>query len=41
MAVRTSIARAAIEAHTRTLTEAGLDLVIVSDAPRECPLCRP
>lgn len=41
MAVRTSTARAAIEAHTRTLTEAGLDLVIVSDAPRECPLCRP
>ncbi|MFE1773751.1 phage minor capsid protein [Streptomyces sp. NPDC059008] len=41
MAVRTSTARAAVEAHTRTLTEAGLDLVIVSDAPRECPLCRP
>ncbi|ARF59554.1 phage minor capsid protein [Streptomyces gilvosporeus] len=41
MAVRTSTARAAIEAHTRTLAEAGLDLVIVSDAPRECPLCRP
>ncbi|MFC8095363.1 phage minor capsid protein [Streptomyces sp. NPDC057301] len=41
MAVRTSTARAAIEAHTRTLTEAGLDLVLVSNAPRECPLCRP
>ncbi|MEU5302227.1 phage minor capsid protein [Streptomyces noursei] len=41
MAVRTSTARAAVEAHTRTLSEAGLDLVIVSDAPRECPLCRP
>ena len=41
MAVRTSTARAAIQAHTRTLTEAGLDLVIVSEAPRECPLCRP
>ncbi|MGY4988903.1 phage minor capsid protein [Streptomyces nigrescens] len=41
MAVRTSTARAAVEAHTRALTEAGLDLVIVSDAPRECPLCRP
>lgn len=41
MAVRTSTARAAIEAHTRTLTEAGLDYVLASDAPRECPLCRP
>ncbi|WP_406321040.1 phage minor capsid protein [Streptomyces sp. NBC_00519] len=41
MAVRTATGRAAIEAHTRTLTEAGLDLVLVSDAPRECPLCRP
>ncbi|QKW08050.1 phage capsid protein [Streptomyces sp. NA04227] len=41
MAVRTSTARAAIEAHTRTLTEVGIDLVLVSDAPRECPLCRP
>ncbi|MFJ6748280.1 phage minor capsid protein [Streptomyces sp. NPDC091266] len=41
MAVRTSTARAAVEAHTRTLTEAGLDYVIASDAPRECPLCRP
>ncbi|WP_229880214.1 phage minor capsid protein, partial [Streptomyces echinoruber] len=25
----------------RTLTEHGVDLVVVSDAPRECPLCRP
>jgi hypothetical protein len=25
----------------RTLGEAGVDLVIVSDSPRECPLCRP
>lgn len=41
MAVRTSTARAATEAHTRTLAEAGVDLVIVSDSPRECPLCRP
>ncbi|WP_039936890.1 phage minor capsid protein [Streptomyces himastatinicus] len=41
MAVRTSVARAATEAHTRTLSDAGIDLVIVSDAPRECPLCRP
>ncbi|MFM9368148.1 phage minor capsid protein [Streptomyces sp. Da 82-17] len=41
MAVRTATGRAAVEAHTRTLTEAGLDLVLVSNAPRECPLCRP
>ena len=41
MAVRTSTARAAIESHTRTLTEAGLDYVLASNAPRECPLCRP
>jgi hypothetical protein len=41
MAVRTSVGRAATEAHARTLTDAGVDLVIVSDAPRECPLCRP
>ncbi|WP_345942354.1 phage minor capsid protein [Streptomyces sp. SID2888] len=41
MAVRTSVGRAATEAHTRTLTDAGVDLVIVSDSPRECPLCRP
>ncbi len=40
MAVRTSVGRAATEAHTRTLAEAGVDLVIVSNAPRECPLCR-
>ncbi len=41
MAVRTSVARAATEAHARTLTDAGIELVVVSDAPRECPLCRP
>ncbi|MET8098818.1 phage minor capsid protein [Streptomyces sp. NPDC005236] len=41
MAVRTSVGRAATEAHMRTLSDAGIDLVIVSDTPRECPLCRP
>lgn len=41
MAVRTATARAATEAHMRTLAEHGVDLVIVSAAPRECPLCRP
>jgi hypothetical protein len=40
MAVRTSVGRAATEAHMRTLGTAGVDLVIVSNAPRECPLCR-
>ncbi|MER7346408.1 phage minor capsid protein [Streptomyces aurantiacus] len=41
MAVRTSVGRAATEAHMRTLSDAGVELVVVSDAPRECPLCRP
>ncbi|MGI5444137.1 phage minor capsid protein [Streptomyces sp. CA-243310] len=41
MAVRTATGRAATEAHTRTLTEHGVDLVVVSSSPRECPLCRP
>ncbi|GHJ27008.1 hypothetical protein TPA0910_14410 [Streptomyces hygroscopicus subsp. sporocinereus] len=41
MAVRTSVGRAATDAHARTLSEAGVGLVIVSDSPRECPLCRP
>ncbi|MCX5362885.1 phage minor capsid protein [Streptomyces sp. NBC_00124] len=41
MAVRTSVGRAATEAHMRTLSDAGVELVIVSNAPRECPLCRP
>lgn len=40
MAVRTSVARAATEAHMTTLAAAGVDLVIVSNSPRECPLCR-
>ncbi|MFI6860179.1 phage minor capsid protein [Streptomyces sp. NPDC050421] len=41
MAVRTGVARAATEGHMRTLKTAGVELVIVSNAPRECPLCRP
>ncbi|APD18646.1 MuF-like minor capsid protein [Streptomyces phage Mojorita] len=41
MAVRTATARAATEAHMRTLADAGVELVVVSDAPRECPLCAP
>ncbi|PJN19275.1 phage capsid protein [Streptomyces sp. CB02120-2] len=39
MAVRTSVGRAATEAHMRTLSTAGVELVIASNAPRECPLC--
>lgn len=41
MAVRSVTARAAIEGHIDALTEIGQQLVIVSDAPLECPLCRP
>ncbi|MEU5838783.1 phage minor capsid protein [Streptomyces diacarni] len=41
MAVRSVTARAAVEGHTDTLEEAGVGLVVVSDAPLECPLCAP
>ncbi|MEU3710496.1 phage minor capsid protein [Streptomyces catenulae] len=41
MAVRTSVGRAAVEGHGDRLRAAGLDLVIVSNAPHECPLCAP
>lgn len=41
MAVRTGAGGAAIQGHVATLSASGLDLVLVSDAPRECPLCRP
>ncbi|WP_439675993.1 phage minor capsid protein [Embleya sp. MST-111070] len=41
MTVRTSTGRAAVEAHGDRLRDAGLDLVIVSNAPHECPLCKP
>lgn len=40
MAVRSVTARAAVEGHVDALTEIGVGLVIVSDAPLECPLCR-
>ncbi|MEU9606161.1 phage minor capsid protein [Streptomyces sp. NPDC048057] len=39
MAVRSVTARAAVEGHTDALAELGVGLVIVSDAPLECPLC--
>ncbi|MCB5168006.1 phage minor capsid protein [Streptomyces bambusae] len=41
MAVRSVAARAAIEGHIDALANVGVGLVIVSDAPLECPLCRP
>ncbi|MFE7316415.1 phage minor capsid protein [Streptomyces sp. NPDC057555] len=39
MAVRTAVGRAAVEAHGDRLRAAGVSLVIVSNAPHECPLC--
>jgi hypothetical protein len=41
MAMRSACGRAAVEAHTDRLGAAGVDLVIVSQAPEECELCRP
>ena len=41
MAVRTATGRAAVQGHVEHLTAAGLDLVYVSNSPRECPKCRP
>ncbi|GAA2825303.1 phage minor capsid protein [Kitasatospora sp. CM 4170] len=41
MAVRAATGRAAVQGHTDRLRAMGQRLVIVSDAPLECPLCRP
>lgn len=41
MALRTSSGRAAVTGHIDKLSDMGQDLVIVSDAPEECELCRP
>lgn len=41
MAVRTATGNAAVDGHAAQLRAAGLDLVMVSDSPRECPACRP
>lgn len=41
MAVRTVTQRAAVQGQTDRLAAAGVDLVMVSDAPQECALCRP
>lgn len=41
MATRSAVGQAAVEGHLDRLTSAGIDLVIVSDAPQECTRCRP
>lgn len=41
MAVRSATGQAAVQGHVDRLAAAGRDLVIVSDSPEECPLCRP
>lgn len=41
MAVRTGAGQAAIDGHLQSLALGGVDLVEVSDSPRECPTCRP
>ena len=41
MAVRTSTAQASVEGHIETLVANGHNLVIVSNSPEECPMCRP
>lgn len=41
MAARTVTQRAAVQGQTDRLTTLGVDTVIVSDSPRECPRCRP
>ena len=40
MATRSRLADAAVGAHLDRLADAGLDLVIVSNAPAECKICR-
>jgi len=41
MAARTTTQRAMVKAHTDTLQSRGVQLVMVSNAPQECKLCRP
>ena len=41
MAVRTSAGRAQVAGTLDRLQDGGRDLVIISDAPQECPACRP
>ena len=41
MATRTASTHASVDAHSERLRAAGHDLILVSDAPQECKLCRP
>lgn len=41
MATRTQLMNATLQGHTDRLQQHGQDLVIVSDHPQECALCRP
>lgn len=41
MAARTAMGRAGVQAFVDTMAANGNDLVLVSDSPEECPLCRP
>lgn len=41
MSLRTATARAMLDAHAASLDQLGVHLVVVSDAPQECRLCRP
>lgn len=41
MATRTAVGRAQVDGTLARYTDAGRDLVIVSDAPQECRTCRP
>jgi hypothetical protein len=41
MATRTGAAQAMLQGHTDRIRELGIDLVMVSDAPEECSICRP
>lgn len=41
MSIRTSAGQASVAGYTDSIQSLGEDLVIVSDAPQECPLCRP
>ena len=40
-ATRASLMNAATEGHNQRLSQAGFDLVVVSDVPQECDRCRP
>jgi hypothetical protein len=41
MATRSAVGRAAVQAHTDRFAAAGVELVVVSDAPEECDRCKP